>query len=64
MNQFMYIGLLILGFVVVNVIFSLIPYIVPRAPPIMIQFQLFFNVMLFFAIVLPRVVGQFKILFK
>jgi hypothetical protein len=64
MNQFMYIGLLILGFVVVNVIFSLIPYIVPRVPPIMIQFQLFFNVMLFFAIVLPRVVGQFKILFK
>ena len=60
----MYIGLLILGFVVVNVIFSLIPYIVPRVPPIMIQFQLFFNVMLFFAIVLPRVVGQFKILFK
>ncbi len=64
MNQFMYVGLLILGFVVVNVIFSLIPYIVPRAPPIMIQFQIFFNVMLFFAIVLPRVVGQFKILFK
>jgi len=64
MKQFMYIGLLILGFVVVNVIFSLIPYIVPRVPPIMIQFQLFFNVMLFFAIVLPRVVGQFKILFK
>ena len=64
MNQIFFFGLLIVGFVIINVIFSLIPYMVPRAPPIMIQFQLFFNIMLFFAIVLPRVVGQFKILFK
>ncbi len=64
MNQIFFFGLLIVGFVIVNVIISLIPYMVPRAPPILIQFQLFFNIMLFFAIVLPRVVGQFKILFK
>ena len=64
MNQIFFFGLLIVGFVIVNVIFSLIRYMVPRAPPILIQFQLFFNIMLFFAIVLPRVVGQFKILFK
>ena len=64
MNQIFFFGLLIVGFVIVNVIFSLIPYMVPRAPPSLIQFQLFFNIMLFFAIVLPRVVGQFKILFK
>ena len=64
MNQIFFFGLLIVGFVIVNVIFSLIPYMVPRAPPILIQFQLFFNIMLFFAIVLPRVVGKFKILFK
>jgi len=64
MNQILYFGLIIIGFIIVNIIFSLIPYIAPRAPPIIIQFQLFFNVILFFAIVLPRVVGQFKILFK
>ena len=64
MNQIFFFGLLIVGFVIINVIFSLIPYLVPRAPPILIQFQLFFNIMLFIAIVLPRVVGQFKILFK
>jgi len=64
MNQIFFFILLIVGFVIINVIFSLIPYMVPRAPPILIQFQLFFNIMLFFAIVLPRVVGQFKILFK
>jgi hypothetical protein len=64
MNQFLYFGFVIIGFILVNVIFSLIPYMAPRAPPIMIQFQLFFNIILFFAIVLPRVVGQFKILFK
>jgi hypothetical protein len=64
MNQILYFGLIIIGFIIVNIIFSLIPYMAPRAPPIIIQFQLFFNVILFFAIVLPRVVGQFKILFK
>jgi len=64
MNQILYFGLIIIGFIIVNIIFSLIPYMAPRAPPIIIQFQLFFNVVLFFAIVLPRVVGQFKILFK
>ena len=64
MNQILYFGLIIIGFVIVNIIFSLIPYMAPRAPPILIQFQLFFNVVLFFAIVLPRVVGQFKVLFK
>ena len=64
MNQILYFGLIIIGFIIVNIIFSLIPYMAPRAPPILIQFQLFFNVVLFFAIVLPRVVGQFKILFK
>ena len=64
MNQIFYFGLIIVGFVIINIIFSLIPFMVPRAPHILIQFQLFFNVILFFAIVLPRVVGQFKILFK
>jgi hypothetical protein len=64
MNQILYFGLIIIGFIIVNIIFSLIPYMAPRAPPIIIQFQLFFNVVLFFAIVLPRVVGQFKVLFK
>lgn len=64
MNQLLYFGFVIIGFILVNIIFSLIPYMVPRAPPILIQFQLFFNIILFFAIVLPRVVGQFKILFK
>ena len=64
MNQILYFGLIIIGFIIVNIIFSLIPYMAPRAPPIIIQFQVFFNVILFFAIVLPRVVGQFKILFK
>ena len=64
MNQILYFGLIIIGFIIVNIIFSLIPYMAPRAQPIIIQFQLFFNVILFFAIVLPRVVGQFKILFK
>ena len=64
MNQILFIFLIIVGFVIINVIFSLIPFMIPRTPPIILQFQLFFNVMLFFAIVLPRVVGQFKILFK
>jgi len=64
MNQLLYFGFVISGFILINVVFSLIPYMAPRAPPIMIQFQLFFNVILFFAIILPRVVGQFKVLFK
>ena len=64
MNQLGYFGFVIIGFILINVVFSLIPYMAPRAPPILIQFQLFFNVILFFAIILPRVVGQFKVLFK
>ena len=62
MNRFIYI---VIGLFIINIIFSLIPYLAPRAPKDMIlPYQLWFNVLFVFAIVLPTSVGNFKLLYK
>ncbi len=62
MNRFIYI---IIGLFIINIIFSLIPYLAPRAPAeIILPYQLWFNVLFVFAIVLPTSVGNFKLLYK
>ena len=61
MNRFVYI---IIGLFIINILFSLIPYLAPRAPQDMIlPYQLWFNVLFIFAIVLPTSVGNLKLLF-
>ena len=62
MNRFIYIAI---GLFIINIIFSLIPYLAPRAPPdIILPYQLWFNVLFVFAVVLPASVGNFKLLYK
>ena len=62
MNRFIYIAI---GLFIINIIFSLIPYLAPRAPPdIILPYQLWFNVLFVFAVVLPVSVGNFKLLYK
>ena len=47
MNRFIYIAI---GLFIINIIFSLIPYLAPRAPPdIVLPYQLWFNVLFVFA---------------
>lgn len=61
MNRFIYIAI---GLVVINIIFSLVPYLSPRASPqIILPYQLWLNVLFVFAIVLPTSVGNFKLLY-
>ena len=62
MNRFIYI---LIGLFIINTIFSLIPYLMPRAPPeIILPYQLWFNVLLIFSLILPTSVGRFKMLYN
>jgi len=62
MNRFIYIAI---GLIIINVLFSVIPFIAPRAPQdIILPYQLWFNVLFVFAIILPTSVGNFQMLYK
>ena len=61
MNRTIYI---LIGCVIINIIFSLIPFLAPRASDVMLPYQLWFNVLFIFAIILPTEVGNFQILYK
>ncbi len=62
MNRFIYIAV---GLFIINTIFKLIPYLAPRAPhEVILPYQLWFNVLFIFAIILPTSVGNFKLLYK
>ena len=48
-----------------NGLFSIIPYLIPRVPlEIVLPYQLWFNILLFMIFVLPHSVGNYKILLK
>ena len=62
MNRIIYI---LIGLFIINTIFSLIPYLMPRAPSsILLPYQLWFNVIFIFALILPTSEGHFDILYK
>ena len=62
MNKFVYLAV---GLFIINTIFSVIPFLSPRAPnDMLLPYQLWFNVLFVFAIVLPGTVGNFKLLYK
>ncbi len=55
----------IAGFIIINLVFSSIPYLAPRMPnEVILPYQLWFNVLLIFFIILPKTVGNFSILYK
>ena len=62
MNRFIYI---VVGIIIINLIFSVIPYMFPRAQSgTLLPYQIWFNVLFIFATVLPPSVGNFKLLFN
>ncbi len=62
MNRFLYI---LAGFVVVNLIFLVIPSLVPRLPgELLAPYQLWTNALVLFVLLLPGSIGNFKILYN
>ncbi len=62
MNRIIY---TLIALFIINTIFGLIPYLIPRAPPeIILPYQLWFNVLLIFSLILPTSVGHFKMFYK
>ena len=62
MNRFVYI---VAGVIIINFVFSVLPYMFPRAQKeVLLPYQVWFNVLFIFAIILPSSVGNFKLLFN
>jgi hypothetical protein len=62
MNKFLSI---LLGFVVINLIFWAIPFLVPRLPgELIIPYQLWANSLVVFALILPKNIGSFAMLYN
>jgi hypothetical protein len=62
MNRIIYI---LIGLFIINTMFGIIPYLMPRAPSsILLPYQLWFNVIFIFTLILPTSVGHFDILYK
>jgi len=58
MNRLLYV---LAAFVVINLIFSVIPFIMPRAPPELITpYMLWVNALVLLFLVLPSMVGNFS----
>jgi len=62
MNRFI---IAAVGMLIINMVFASMPFMFPRLEPnIILPYQVWFNVIFIFVIILPSSVGNFKLLYK